>query len=134
MTFPAYLPDAIFWFTVLGAGAAALKHLLLPMSTFKELTPVAIRDNKISPEALWWGSICFAAMNVGYFTIGVWAGYRQSAIAKQAVLLGTGVMFEAFALAWFTRGSMTGKKDANKQGIKVAAFGALFLFGFLISK
>ena len=131
-----YVPDAIFWFAVVGSGAACLKHLLAPVATLQELSPVAIRQEgskgskTASPEALWWGGYAFSAMNAGYCTIGLYAGCTNSAPGKAGFLLGTGVLFEAFAAAWFLRGKMTGKKGHVQQGVKIALMGALFLAGF----
>ena len=88
--------EVIFWFCVAGAGIAALKHLLRPLDVIKvascysqsrrpdngapcqEFTPVALRNEgkDISPEALWWGSIAFSAMNLGFFTVGLWSGIK----------------------------------------------------------
>ncbi|KAI9141139.1 hypothetical protein BKA69DRAFT_430218 [Paraphysoderma sedebokerense] len=139
--FPSFIPPAtpnvIFWFCVMGAGAASLKHLISPIPTLQELTPVAVRTTKdknssLSPEGYWWGSLAFSAMNLGYCVVGLWAGYCGSNEAKQGFLLGTGVLFEAFSLAWFTKGHITGKKDYKKQGTKVGMFGVLFLYGFAL--
>jgi hypothetical protein len=117
MSTPSYLPDAIFWFAVVGAGLAALKHLINPIAAFRELTPIALSgDGKsASAAALWWGSYAFSAMNTGVCTVGVWAGLKQSQVAKQAYLLGTGVLFCAFSLAWFTKGSITAKPNFQFQ-------------------
>ncbi|CAM9482859.1 unnamed protein product [Discosporangium mesarthrocarpum] len=130
--------EAIFWFAVVGAGVAALKHLLSPIDTIAELSPIAMRvDSKghktLSSEGLWWGSYCFAAMNVGFCTIGIHAGVTDSVGAKRGLLLGTGVMFEAFAFAWCMRGPVTGIKNPMSQCVKVTLFGLLFLAGYALS-
>jgi hypothetical protein len=126
--------NGIFWFAVAGAGAASLKHFFNPSKSLKELTPVSFSDNgKLEPASLFWGSYAFSAMNLGYCTVGLWAGYTGSWEAKQAVLLGTGVLFEAFSIAWFTNGQITLKKDYKRQGTKVGLFGLLFLSGFAMS-
>ena len=125
--------DGTFWFAVMGASAAALKHTLKPLETMRELSPVAVdakNNNAVSPEALWWGGYCFSAMNTGFATIGLYAHVANSSEAKAGLLLGTGVMFEAFALAWITRGSITGKKDYRKQATKISILGLVFLTGF----
>ena len=122
--------DATFYFAVLGASAAALKHLLKPLETMQELSPIAVSKDKVSNEALWWGCYAFSAMNTGYATIGMWAIYTGSTQAKEGLLLGTGIMFEAFALAWITKGRITGKKDYRKQATKIAILGIVFLLGF----
>ncbi|XXQ38906.1 DUF4267 domain-containing protein [Plasmodiophora brassicae] len=130
-------PEAIFWFGVAGAGAAALKHLLAPHRSLEGLTPVALRrDDKdhvvLSPEAHWWGGYAFSAMNMGLCATGVWAGVKSSPVAKQGYLLGVAVLFDAFAVSWLFRGHMTGKPDYVKQGLKVAALGTLFSVGFFM--
>jgi hypothetical protein len=134
-----FLVDAIFGLAVAGAGAAALKHAVAPMQAFKELTPLAIRgksgedaDGKEQaiPAALWWGGPAFACCNIGFFTIGLFAALMNDKVAKEAVLLGTGVMFEAFAIAWKMQGHLTGHEAVSQQITKVAALGVIFLYGF----
>eukprot|EP00123_Amoebidium_parasiticum_P011412 comp20697_c0_seq1/m.26972 comp20697_c0_seq1/g.26972 ORF comp20697_c0_seq1/g.26972 comp20697_c0_seq1/m.26972 type:complete len:145 (-) comp20697_c0_seq1:413-847(-) len=131
--------EGLFWFATAGAAAAALKHLFTPTSVFKELTPVALREGgekdkqEASPEALWWGGYAFSAMNVGTASFALFGAYKQNQAIKQAYLFGVGVMFECFALAWWTRGSITGNKNHKKQSGKIAAFGALFLYGCAIT-
>lgn len=137
--------NGTFYFALVGAAAAAAKHALRPLETMKELSPVALRkhhankkkndDDKdavevVSDEALWWGCYAFSAMNVGYATVGLCAHYTNSDEAKSAMLLGTGVMFESFAVAWLTKGRITQKKDYRKQAIKIACLGVVFLAGF----
>jgi hypothetical protein len=137
MMFP-FLVDAIFGLAVAGAGAAALKHAIAPIEAFKELSPLAIRGkngeddgkDQAIPAALWWGGPAFACCNVGFLTIGLFAAWMNDKVAKEAVLLGTGVMFEAFAIAWKLKGHLTGHESVRQQSRKVAAIGALFLYGF----
>eukprot|EP00961_Rhodomonas_salina_P241524 3263059-Rhodomonas_salina.1 len=89
------IANFIFWFSVVGAGAAAVKHAVMPLSVMQELSPVAVRSKgsttrsgsaqkEVSPEALWWGCYAFSAMNTGYFVNGLWAGYTGSKEAKQS--------------------------------------------------
>lgn len=111
----SYLPEGIFWFCTLGACIASFNHLLSPLKAMKEFTPVAIQDQKIHPSALWWGGYAFSAMNVGFATIGLYSGIKGNQFGKAATMLGTGVMFLAFAVAWITRGEITGKQYPTKQ-------------------
>lgn len=129
----ATVVDAITWFAVLGAGAAAFKHGLTPDSALAELSPVAKRDGKWSPEGLWWGGYAFSAMNVGFFVNGVHALVTGDATAKRGVLLTTSSLFAAFALAWATHGELTGKSPqaVRMQTAKVAGFATLFLLGYV---
>ncbi len=63
------ISTGIFYFCLLGATAAAFKHLLLPRNTLDNLTPAAIvkndKETSIHPAALWWGSYAFGCMNIG---------------------------------------------------------------------
>lgn len=137
MTAPlAAFAEAVTWFAVLGAGAAVIKHAAATTSTLAELTPVALRGGRPSPEAEWWGGAAFAAMNVGFVANGVWAIGTGDAVAKRGVLLSTAVLFGAFGAAWLTRGSLTGKTPSavRWQAAKIAGFSALFFAGFFVSQ
>ena len=129
----AVFAEATTWFAVLGAGAAAVKHAAFTTRALEELTPVALRGGRPSPEAEWWGGVAFAAMNTGFFANGAWALWTGDAVAKKGVLLSTGILFGAFAIAWVTRGALTGKPpDAvHWQAAKIAGFAALFFTGFV---
>ena len=128
-----YAPPALYWFAVVGAGAACLKHALTPYSTLQELTPVALRPNQtISAEGRWWGGYAAASMNLGVFVNGVWVGLYGDRIARQGHLLGTAALFGGFAYAWAMHGHTTGKINHRQQTLKVIAIGALILAGALI--
>lgn len=86
-----------------------------------------------APEGAWWGGIAFSAMNVGFFTVGAHALATRSPEAMRGVMLGTGVMFLAFAGAWFSDGYKTRHPNPRRQGTKIALLGTLFLSGYLSS-
>jgi hypothetical protein len=117
--------DYFFWFAVLGASVASIKHGFFTHSTLNELTPAI-------PDA-WWGGYAFSLMNMSFAVFGIYVGYFEDAIGKQALLLCTGLLFIGFSFIWFTKGSMTGNVGWMKQGFKIAGLGILFLFGFYLS-
>lgn len=136
-----------FYFALLGATAAAVKHFVSPLKTLQELTPVAVKTVKdkkeLSPgipsvfvvnlfllESLFWGSYAFSSMNLGFATVGAYASLKNSDEGKKAVLLGTGILFWGFALAWNRFGHITGKPDWRKHSFKMFCFGSLFVAGF----
>ena len=129
--------SGIFYFALGGSGIASLNHLFNSNQVFKDLTPAVITTFKdkeiVDVGAEWWGSIAFSIMNLGVFTQGAFAWYKNSVVAKQAFLLGVSVLFLAFSAAWFLRGDITGKKNYKGQGIKVGLFGLLFAAGFAIT-
>jgi hypothetical protein len=129
-----HLAFGVFVFAVAGALAAAAKHFFAATSALRELTPIALTAGRASPEAAWWGGTAFACMNVGFFTVGAHALAVGSKEARDGVLLGTGAMFLAFSAAWFSeQGRSLGHPHPSRQGTKIAAFGALFLVGYLAS-
>lgn len=134
------LGDAIFWFAVAGAGVAGVRHMTSTLPIVSELTPIAISrgekpndDSSLSPGIRWWAGYAFSCMNLGFCSIGLYAGLSaDSLVAKRAFLLGTAVMFVAFAFAWFTKGGeITGNLNFVRQSVKIGAFGILFFLGFL---
>ena len=131
------ISTGIFYFCLAGSTIAAFKHLMFPDNTLRYLTPVAFakkdKETTIHPAGLWWGSIAFGCMNIGYATVGGYIAYKDCKTAKESYLLGTATMFLAFSLAWITRGNITGKKDYKTQAFKLLLFSALFYYGFFRS-
>mmetsp|Transcript_2666 Transcript_2666/g.5883 ORF Transcript_2666/g.5883 Transcript_2666/m.5883 type:complete len:139 (-) Transcript_2666:240-656(-) len=131
-----WFADGVFWFGVVGAGAAALQHALSPHPTILDLTPCAADPQdktKTVPAATFWGGYAFGVMNGGFCSIGLWAAFCGSTHAKQAFMLGTSVLFDAFSVVWLKHGHETGKTDYRKHALKIASFGLLFLSGFVVS-
>ena len=93
-----------------------------------------VKDKEVvDVGAEWWGSIAFSIMNLGVFSQGAWAVYKDSLVCKQGFLLGVSVLFLSFSAAWFLKGDITGKKNYKTQGVKVGLFGILFAYGFAIT-
>lgn len=121
----------VCWFAVLGALGAALHHGLAPMKAIGELTPVAMEGpHKLQPAAAFWGGYAFAAMNLGFFTVGIHALLVGSQEAQAGVLLGTSVLFMGFAAAWLFKGDTV--QGPKSQWLKVSAMGVLFFQGYFL--
>lgn len=127
--------EGTFWFALLGASAAAVKHFVNPGDAFAQLTPVALKQkagvkDEIHPAAMWWGSYAFSIMNAGFAAQGMYAAAKGNAEGKDAFVLSTGILFALFSLAWITKGQMTQIANHKKQATKIGMFSALFFAGF----
>lgn len=125
------IPTVILYLAVGGAFAAALKHGLADLtSTLEDLTPISVKDKAIAPDIQWWAGWAFGAMNLGFGSIGAYGIAKDSVEVQRAAMLGTAVVFLAFASLWFTVGNTVRNRSPLRQGTKVAAFGLLFAYGF----
>mmetsp|Transcript_12595 Transcript_12595/g.33923 ORF Transcript_12595/g.33923 Transcript_12595/m.33923 type:complete len:137 (+) Transcript_12595:32-442(+) len=131
-----HFAEGAFWLAVVGAGAAAAKHGLSPDAIVLDLTPASAdpaNAARVVAPVRFWGGYAFAVMNAGFCAMGLWGAFTASKSTKQALLLGTAILFGAFAGVWLAHGAETAKKDYTRHAAKIAGLGILFFSAFLAS-